>query len=203
MPPIYETDEARERWAKTEWNHYELWEKVEVRLRRHKRLWILGTIVVFLVLSSIPIVVEQRPKWRALSAARQLGQEINRIKREAGVHHLAYRIRFRPGGGLAYAIEQVGRCSELVGTPVRSGELRAEAGEDSLTLLSPAKAQELNVPGLVEEFCYDPLSGAEFATKGVSAVGFGVIPVKDLAEGKMDRMSILLLNGTSAEISFE
>ena len=35
MVPIYESDVAEERWSKSEWNHYELWEKVEQRVRRH------------------------------------------------------------------------------------------------------------------------------------------------------------------------
>lgn len=50
MVPIYDSDVAEERWSKAEWRNYELWEKLEQRQIRKKRLWIMATILVFLMI---------------------------------------------------------------------------------------------------------------------------------------------------------
>ena len=50
MVPIHDTDVAEERWSQAEWENYELWEKVELKLKRKKQLWILATFLVFLAL---------------------------------------------------------------------------------------------------------------------------------------------------------
>src|SRR5579885_1751897 len=110
MAPIHETDLAAERWSKAEWSHYELWEKLELKLRRRKLIWISGTIVVFLALSSVPIIIDRAPKWTAMSISRRLAQVINGMKSEASLKHQPYRIRFAPDGSLAYQVERVPSC---------------------------------------------------------------------------------------------
>lgn len=207
MAPIYESDVGEERWAKSQWNHYELWEKVEQRLRRHNRLWIAATAVVFVLLSSIPIVWDQSPKWHTLSITRSLGQEINRVKSLAGIEHQAYRIKFAGNGSLDYRIESAATCdafSRAPGTWVESGSFlppKAKPGE--YVLLSAAQGEKLSVPGLTDEFCYDPLNGSAAQSRGESIIGFGIIPSQDLSESRMDRLSVLLSSGASADVSFE
>ncbi len=198
MAPIHDTDVAEERWNQATWNQYELWEKVEHRARRKKRLWIAGTIGVFLLLSAVPILRDRWPKWASLGAARRLAREVNLMKREASVAHAAFRIRFN--GALEFQIEKSASCSEG-GAVVRKGSLRE--GDRGYALIAPAAGEELGVPGLIESFCYDYLSGSEPVLKGRPLVGFGIIPVNDLAEKRTDRVSMLLLGGPSAEPSFD
>jgi hypothetical protein len=198
MVPIYDSDLAEDRWSKAEWSHYELWEKVEQRVRRHNRLWIVATAFVFLLLSSVPILMDQRPKWKTLSALRHLGQELNWIKRQASIHRDSYRIRFANDGSSNYKIEELKNCFEPSGPVVRQGTL----ADDELVFLSPAQGQALGVPGLLNEFCYDALTGSAVAARGETVAGFGMLPVKDLHQ-RMDRLSLLLVTGPSAEISFE
>jgi hypothetical protein len=201
MVPIHDTDIAEERWSKSEWEHYELWEKVEHRLRRRKWLWISGTALAFLALSSVPTVLDRWPKWRSMSLARGLAQEVDRIKREAATQHASFRIRFADGGGLAYTVEKVARCSSGQGEAVRQGTIGGERGE-GFALLSPEQGARHDVPGLLTSFCYDHLAGNE---AGDSLRAFGIVAAKDLAaaEPRLDRLSVLLLRGASAEISFE
>jgi hypothetical protein len=203
MVPIHDTDVAEERWSKAEWENYELWEKVELRLKRHKRLWILATGLLFVTLSAVPIMLERWPKWTTRSMAVLLGREVNRIKREAINDRSAYRIRFNQDAGLSYSIEKVPNCSETTGQVTRTGSLQPKDSENAYAWFDPAVAKEMGIPGLVKEFCYDYLAGSGSVLKGESVVGFGIIPVKDLAEKKLDRMSLLLLSGPSAEISFD
>lgn len=201
MAPIYDSDIAEERWAKEEWSRYELWEKVELKLRRHKRLWIAGTVLVFLGLSSIPLVIEQRPKWRALSASRQLAQQINSLKKEASLEHLAFRIAFRNDGTLSYDIDKGASCAAIEAgqaTRVREGELRSTG--EPLQLLDRQAGESAGIPGLQTSLCYDPVSGAP---AGAEASGFALIPARDLTEKRTDRVSVLLVSGPSAELSFE
>lgn len=200
MVPIYDTDVAEERWSQSEWEHYELWEKVELRIRRQKRFWILAACIIFISLFAIPVVGDRRPKWESLSIVRQLAKELSVIKREAAIEHSAYRIRFIDDQTLSYVIERSSSCS-LSGSAVRSGKLVSEAG--IFVLLNKEKGDEAGIPGLIKEFCYDSLSGSEPTSFGHSVTGFGVIPVKDLTNKRFDRLSLLLLSGASAELSFE
>jgi hypothetical protein len=207
MVPIHDTDIAQERWAQTEWQHYELWEKVEVQLRRRKAIWIAATVLLFLCLSSVPILMDRWPKWTALGANRKLGQQIGLMKAVAGLpseaDHQAFRMRFSPDHRLSYTIEKLSSCSDPSGTVVRTGELLRASRMDQFVLLSPQQGKELGIPGLVESFCYDSLKGSEQTAGEESISGFGVISVKDLAEKRTDRVSLLIFKGPSAELSFE
>jgi hypothetical protein len=200
MVPIYESDVAEQRWSQAEWEHYELWERVENRLRRKKQLWILATALVFLALSSIPIVMDRAPKWQALSVSRRLAQKIGAMKRMSALEHVAFRVRLRGADGIiSYEIQKGAHCSDPVFTPVESGEL---VGED-LALLDHAQARAFGVPGAIEEFCYDPYRGSDVASRGEAETAFAILPVKDLTSLRTDRIALLLLSGDSAEISFE
>jgi hypothetical protein len=202
MVPIYDSDIAEDRWSKAEWSHYELWEKVDQRIRKQNRLWIAATVIVFLLLSAVPIITEQRPKWKTLSAIRTLGQELNQIKGEAAHARLAYRIRFAGNGSLHYFVERAARCDDATFQEVRTGSLLG-ADSDAFVLLSQAQGDALNVHHLLGSYCYDPLSGSAVAGAGENISAFAVIPVNDLAIDRMDRLSVLLLSGPSADLSFE
>ncbi|MGK5084959.1 hypothetical protein WDW37_16850 [Bdellovibrionota bacterium FG-1] len=203
MAPIYDTDLATERFAKDEWSNYELWEKVEVRLRRRKRFWIGAAVVAFLSLSSVPIVTDRLPQWKALAATRRLAQEINQLKREASQHHGAFRIRFLGGGSLAYRIERTFSCSATAFEVVREGTLVTLSDLPKFVLLSPEQGANMGIRGFSESFCYDFLAGSDSVLRGETMVGFGIMPVNDVTQARSDRIAILLTAGPSGEISFE
>ncbi len=213
MAPIHETDVAEERSARAQWEHYELWEKVVVRARRKRGLWIGATVLVFFGLSAVPIVLERLPHWRAIEASRVLAQEVSKMKREAAADQHAYRIRFAGQGSLSFRVEKSANCFEPSGAVVREGTLMASAHAEKFSLLSPTRGKEIGIPGLSETFCYDPLEGSsvEWSNQEQMA-GFGIIPRQDIEVPgsavneltiRRDRLSVLLLNGQSAEISFE
>lgn len=208
MVPIHESDLAEERWAKVEWQNYELWEKVEGGLRRRRRLWILGTLVTFLSLSAVPIVMERGPKWRSRTATRRISQVLNEMKREASVARKAYRFRFLEAGKFDYVIESLESC-RVPASPVQASQevRRGEIPQDwvlkDLTWLPSARAEEFKIPGVVSQFCYDSHEGSELNLPEDQVKGFAVLPVNDLAEGRVDRISVLLLTGPSAEVSFD
>lgn len=203
MAPIYDTDIAQSRWDKANWENYELWEKVASRHRRHRRMWIVATALVFVLLSSVPIVLDRWDKWSTLAATRRLAEEINRIKRDAGLDHAAYRLRFAPDGKLEYQVEKSRSCSDTTSTVVRSGSLFRGDKLSRYALVTPGLGAAVGIPGLIQDFCYDYLSGGDTVLKGDVVAGFGIIPVKDLAENRQDRLSILLLNGPSAVPMFD
>jgi hypothetical protein len=207
MVPIHDTDLAQERWAQTEWEHYELWEKLEVKLRRRKSVWIGAAILLFFLLSSVPILIEHWPKWVAMGANRKLSQQINRLKVMAGKpsdqDHRAFRLRFSADHRLTYSIEKLTNCSESSGQLIESGNIIRESRLENYALLSPEQGKSLGIPGLVESICFDALNGSEQSVKDESISGFGIISVKDLAEKRTDRVSILIFKGPSAEPSFE
>jgi hypothetical protein len=207
MVPIHDSDIAAERWNQTEWQHYELWEKIEIRLKRRRNLWIAGTVLVFLALSSIPILVDRWPKWTSLKAARKLGEEINGLKRLAGIENQAFRIVFSQDRKLSYSILKVPSCTAEetanAAMVVQSGSLLNGSRLDQYVLLSRDEGNELGIPGLLQSLCYDPLAGSTATNRDEAISGFGIIPVKDLTEKRQDRISLLIFKGPSAEVSFE
>jgi hypothetical protein len=203
MVPIHDTDVAAERWVQSEWQNYELWEKVEHRFKRKRRLWILATVIVFLGLSAIPIVMERWPKWMTRSISRNLVQEINRMKLEAGVNRAAYRFRFTTEGTLDFVVERLPQCSATQAEVVRSGSFAKLSSNEAYSWISPLRGAELGIPGLVKEFCYDYLTGSAAATQGDKVIGFGIVSANDLAEKRLDRLTVLLLSGPSAESAFD
>lgn len=124
------------------------------------------------------------------------------MKREASIDQSAFRLRFAARGALDYQVERVRSCSdpEADGVVVKSGTLIPGKG---YVLMSPDRGKGLGIPGLIEELCYDPLRGSGAAGAGSSVSGFAVIPGADLEAGRLDRMSLLVLSGASAEVSFE
>jgi hypothetical protein len=203
MVPIHDTDLAEERWSKAEWENYELWEKIELRLKRQKRLWIVATGIAFVALSAVPIVMDRWPKWTTRSLSRQLAQVINQVKREAISNRSAFRIRFVGDGNIDYVVEKLSSCTAAEGEKVRASSLGEGVKSSQYTWVSPNRGSELQVPGLVTDFCYDYLVGNGAILQGNPVVGFGIIPVNDLTEKRLDRLSLLLLSGSSAEISFD
>jgi hypothetical protein len=218
MVPIHESDVAEERWLKAEWENYELWEKVEVRIKRQKSLWVIGTFLLFICLSAVPTAIERWPKWKTRSYARILAQEINQIKRDAGIEHSPYRIRVLEGEMSKLIVEKVSNCSESKGAYVRSivfgnhypekfvreaAEPPEKSSKNQLVFLSPTEGTLLGIPGLVQSFCYDHLSGSSAPLQGQELVGFGIIPEADLAIKRTDRVTVLLLSGASGEMMFD
>ncbi|OFZ18408.1 MAG: hypothetical protein A2X94_15065 [Bdellovibrionales bacterium GWB1_55_8] len=200
MAPIYDTDIAEERWSQAEWNQYELWEKVEVRLRRRKNLAIFATAMAVFSLFSVPIVADQRPKWETLHAARMLGVELNWMKREASIQHQAFRISFPPGTS-TYRIEKLKSCNEPgTASLVREAPLHTSP-RTNLTIVRPEQSARLGIPGLLTEYCYDPLVGSAVSTTSPAAIG--IISQADSREERTDRLSVVLLSGPSADISFD
>ena len=203
MVPIHDSDVAEKRWDEAEWRHYELWEKIEVRPRKRKWWWITLAVVLFLALSSVPVLMERWPKWVTLTAAGRLSREIGRMKRDTNVDRASFRIRFKDGAKLIFTVERAGSCSDTDWLPVRTGALLGPEKLEHYAVVSTQQGGGLGIPGLMESFCYDYLAGSEALISGKGLTGFGIIPVKDLTEGRTGRMSIVLLNGQSAEISFE
>ncbi len=202
MVPMDESNLAAEGWSQVEWDHYELWDQVEQRLRRQRYLWIFATTLVFIFLSAIPIVQDRWPKWATRSLSRQLAQEMNWVKSEASTHRGAYRFRFKEPGSLHFEVERLSSCKVLGGEVVRTGSL-ARAGDGRYIWMPTALGLTQGIPGLVAEFCYDSLEGSPVSPQAGSLSGFGIISVRDLADKRYDRMSILLFAGTLAEISFD
>ena len=220
MVPIHDTDVAEERWSKGEWENYELWEKVEVRLRRNRRVWIGATVLVFLALSAIPIVMDRWQKWATRELAKDLALEINRVKKDAAISRTPLRLVITSQDKFEFSVSQVSSCDNKTpqingptfpnspATPlpkpsVRTGVLAGGKWEGRFTVINSEQAEKLGIPGIVNEYCYDPYQGSSVESKPLDAVGFGIIPVKDLTENRIDRLTVLLLTGASADISFD
>ncbi len=211
MVPIYDTDLAEERYAREEWRHFELWEKLEAQFRRRRKLWVVLAILVFLGLSSVPVVWESSPRWVALNSARKLAYEMSRVKRQAGLDRTPYRIIFDADGSLQYGIETVSSCLKGENPKlVRRGRLLGEAKLSDFVLLSKEQGEKAGLMNLVRTFCYDPLAGTEYLKPDHPVAGFAIAPAKDLTITPAgqdltnhDRVALLLFQGQSAEISFE
>jgi hypothetical protein len=201
MCPIHETDQAEERWSQAEWEHYELWEKIEARARRIRRLWISGAVLAFFVLSAVPVIMDRGVQWKALSASREFGQKLNGLKREAGERQQAFRVRVHPTRAVALALEWGPRCDSPLFLPAQDLLLlESDPARERLAFIRAERGKELGIPGLLDEFCYDPLLGSRQTPGDLDLAGFMIGPVSELAP---ERVASVLLHGPFAEISFE
>jgi hypothetical protein len=206
MAPIHESDLAEKRWHDAEWKNFELWEKIEIRIKRARLLWILGTGFLFLFLASIPILMDRGPRWKALRATRMMAQLCNQTKRMSIESGKAVRLRLMEGAGLRFAFEESDKCDAPSESWILRGEGRVLKGDREsafLSVLSPAQGQELGVPGLTLSFCYDSLVGAAAQTQPGALEGIAVIPVADLEEKRSDRVAVLLVSESVGELTFE
>jgi hypothetical protein len=80
--------------------------------------------------------------------------------------------------------------------------------------LKSEQGRALGIPGLINETCYDSLKGSDVVTHPGELAGFGILAnqdnptenpkgvVKNLTP-RLDRLTVLFLKGSSAEISLE
>ena len=210
MVPIHDTDVAEERWSQAEWEGYELWEKIAARHKRRRRIWIFSTVMIILILSAIPIIYQKWEKWTTRSLAQQLAVKLNQMKALAGIQHVPLRFKLIQGrDSLDYAVEKLKACSDPKGEVIETGTLKLAKAQNRYTWLSPEKGKLLGVPGLSSEVCYDPLLGIQAVSwsdqkmSDKTLVGFGILPVKDLANQEMNNLSIILLTPPQGEVTFE
>ncbi len=211
MVPIYESDLAEERWAKNKWDLYELYEKVEARKAKKRRVWIIFTITFFLILSAIPVIVDRRGKWQSYTAVRKLGQELNALRREAALGQKAVRLRFTAPGTLKYVVETAIHCDSQSWAQIRLADLLKEPRSFDYAVITASQSKDLDIPGLINNFCYDPFRGTQTDLDALPVKSgmektpnaFAVIPVKDLTEKRLDRVSFLMLARENSETNFE
>jgi len=202
MAPIYETDVEKERWTQTEWQNIELWEQVQKRERRKKLIWIGATAVLCVLIAAIPIVKDRLVKWQGLAAMRRLSSEIQKMKMQVALDHSPMVLVLLKESGLRFRIEKVKDClRSKTETILTEGSLMEMPQAEAFSFIFPESAQSLGVRGLMDRLCYDPLAGFQSSEKNL--VGMAVIPVKDLSEKRLDRISTILFEDHSAEISFD
>jgi len=205
MAPIHDTDLASERWAKAQWRNFELWEKLEVKMKHRRWIWIGVTALLFLLISSVPVIQDQSQKWAARGALKKLALEINALKRFAATEHQAYQLRFVNMDTLEFVIERKDTCEIQHATFIRNGFLYGDA-KTGLTLLTDQTAQSFDLRGLLTEICYDPILGSSAVKRDPESgilddrlFGFAIIPTADIAAQRADRLKILLIKGTTVE----
>lgn len=206
MAPLFDTDLASERWSKDEWRTTELWEKIRLKERRRRNLWISGTAAVVIVLSAIPVTWNRSPKWDTLAAARFLASEIQSLKREAAISHTALRIRFESITPMGYVVEKVSNCGSKESTRpqvLRAGSLLPASKAASYSILSPETGRAIGLERITSNYCYDPLA-APAAVPPIDSplpteMAFAIAPTHDLGadaahEPRLDRLSFVLFS---------
>ena len=212
MVPIHESDVAENRWKDDEWRPFELWERIELRLRR-KRLWIiLAVAVVFVGILAEPLIADRLPKWRALNAMRVLAVRANQMKVDAASLGVPLRLRIEnSSAGPQYVVERVDQCDTNRG--FSNGIVEAQSGRvwgggplfenpergAEFVVFDPRQAITLGLERVTTAVCYDPL-GTE-SIEGVQALG--ILIAKDLANQRLDRVAFLNFSGLFAEIDFD
>jgi hypothetical protein len=212
MVPIHESDVAENRWKDDEWRQFELWERIEFRLRRKKTWIILGVFLVFVAILAAPVIEDRLPKWRAINAMRSLAVRANQMKVDAAALGVPLRLRIEDSSdGPQYVIERVDQCNSNHGfsngiVEAKSARIwgggpvfeNRERGMD-FVVFEPREATALGLERVTTAVCYDPL-GVE-ATDVVQALG--IMTAKDLTSRRLDRVAFLNFSGLFAEIDFD
>ena len=179
----------------------ELHEKIIVRERRRRRILIGVTLTLFLVLSAVPVYQERLPKWESLDAARRLAVEIERLKTDSIRLKKPLKLTLFESGEVK--VDVVNDCEagapagqETVGESLRTENWKN--GNNTLSMLPVDQARKLNLNLVVDQLCFDPVNGlSQSKTKKVLVI----LPVKDLAESRLDRASYVEVETPTARIS--
>lgn len=202
MVPIHESDVAENRWKDDEWRQFELWERIEFRLRR-KRTWIILAVgLVFVGILAAPVIEDRLPKWRATEAMRELAVRANQMKVDAASLGVSLRLRIENAGeGPQYVIERVDGCESPQSARVWGGGSLFENPERGtpFVVFEPREAIALGLERVTTSICYDPLgTGAKPEVQSL-----GILTAKDLTESRLDRVAFLNFSGLFAEIDFD
>jgi hypothetical protein len=178
----------------------ELYEKIVVRERRKKIILIVLAFSIFLFLSGIPVYQERFPKWDSLRAAKNIAVELEKVKTAA--LKLKKPLQFSVLENGKIKIEQVSNCNPVAtGSRVVEETLPEKSWMHStskVTLMQEIDAKKFNLGMAVQQICFDPVSGL---SSPQSKKVFVVVPVKDLAESRLDRASYVELESATAKIS--
>ncbi len=178
-----------------EWRNFERYEKIRIRERR-KRFWTIALAIFFFFgLCSIPVIRERSPKWQSLRAALELSLELEHMKTRAIQEKRPAILRFTEGAG--FRVEFVADCASK-SEPSLEKEGKWQDHEGALKVLSTEDLTHHSIALGADEFCFDPVYGLNGVKTRLVLV---IAPVKDLAEGRMERASYVELEGESAKIS--
>jgi len=203
MVPIYDTDSEEKRWKNNQWKSFEFSEKQELKEKRKKRLWIIFACLLFVLIVTLKVILENRPKWKAEFIARKIVLELNRIKLDSALQHSAFRIHFIANDLIQFKVVRLNDCGEKEGEWVREGVLVEKDDAKQYALLTRAIGDQIGIPGLVDYFCYDSVLGTDpRLNENKVPLGFAVVPVVDLKARRIDRVAVILIKGRQAEISF-
>lgn len=190
-------DDDADRWRDEEWRDFELWEKIDQRNRRRRRMWILSAVLVFVLINAVPVVRDSWNRWKAGRIARAVASEIQGLRRRAVLGRTPMKLRFT-GNALEFITEKVPYCGDRVeGTEIARASIPKGEG---YSLVAPSSGAGMNVPGLVNEYCYDPLLGTVLSSDGLSA--FAVAADSDLEAEKLDRFAFVLFSDEEISIGF-
>jgi len=99
-------------------------------------------------------------------------------------------------------VEQVAHCAATASeVPVVEGFVREKKWTNhrvEIALMNEVEAKKANMNFTVQQICFDPVSGLSFPKSKKVVV---VVPVKDLAESRLDRASYVEIETASARIS--
>lgn len=196
------------------WGEYELWEKIEFRERRRKRWIIAGAVVVFLVLSAVPVFMDRQPRWRTYRVARGMIQIFSALKTRAAAEGVAYRVSVTPD--LVLRLERAPdaalHCSDAEShrwvpvdttNDVAQREWVESARADGIALLPVETARAQGMDRTTNRFCYDPSILPQGPEPIVQGDGMGLLPQEDLEAGRLDRAVVVTWHDAAAEFSLD
>lgn len=186
MVPIHDTDVAEERWSQSSWRNFELWEKLEVRLRRQRGWMVVLAVVLFLIASAIPVIQDQWSAWRSTHQARHLAEWVLTLRTQASLRRQALRVWQQTDG---------------LHAEFRSG---CDSGASVFETRAPwspnaSGIQLFTWPESASEWCLNPVGFAPGAD--VPSVGFSIGPSEDVEAGRVDRLAWVWIEKETVRIS--
>ncbi|MCM0605233.1 MAG: hypothetical protein KA715_04025 [Xanthomonadaceae bacterium] len=207
MAPIYDNDLREQRWENNQWQQVELFEQIQKRERRKRTLWIAFAVILFVAGASITVVKDRYVKWKSIRVARTLATQIQEMKTKSSQERTPYFIELVNDAEKGLFLQQypVKTCKTHTGKEPKDQMMRFFLAPD-LTFISAVQAEELSLLRVLSELCYDPLEGFVSVNSNAAELdtyGMAVGPANDLTIHRLDRFSTLLIDGESAEISFD
>jgi hypothetical protein len=170
--------------------------------RRRRRRVILAAGLLSLCLFGYPVAEEYSTKWRALNAARRLAMYLSDLKSHAILKKMPISARFHPTGLIE--VDEVSSCGP-VARRTKLWEARLSDLEPGVDFAPEAwvRSQTDTREAFLSQFCYDPFFGSSIHASGLAHGAIFLVHHDDYTRNRGERLVQVLVEGPSAELSFE
>jgi hypothetical protein len=135
----------QDRYQHAEWRSFELWEKIREKKSKQRRVLFLVTLLIALGISSIPVILDSEPYWKARAVLGEVSRTWDEVRLQSAIRRKPHRMVIEQGDSyLSWRIEEVETCE----SPAPLREIQSFRGPEGYRLLGRGRQVHCSHPTL-------------------------------------------------------